>query len=626
MKKARIVRLLFFICIILSFFNVASAYTTQGGLAMEIDDEGLQSVDPQNDSVTIISEADYDKQQQSVTFKAGTGLYTIDVEGYSNYTGQDLCFVLTNSKGQEIRLAASYDDTEGNYLTVTDFSNSQKNSTSIDVLLLAGETYTLTLSSSKGTKSSSTPLVTKNNTKEEFKVTIKANKLGAAIDVYQSEYSSRNRSEGTTTGNMEPLVDGTPLDNNGEHLPVKYRNAGFGQTVKDFFSESFQKLINLAKNYLLNPLEETISELLLSFGDFLVSLLNSLVGEEITITSLVFNQVDAVNPNFFDSSLNGKGATAPLKEAISTWYSFFRMVALTIYIGVLLAIGVHVLFSSTGNGMAKAKELLMEWMKGIVYLFFVPYLIKYALLINEGIVGMLAEVSSVPEYRVGTVFGDPDEWSAQEIEYRSPEYVSKYTGAIAYGSDESSKMYINKLNNYEQNFDLMRIMRAYAGVTKKLIYVIIWYILIGQLIAFLVMYYKRYFMIAFFIAAFPIVSIFNAISIARGKAGKEISTWTTEIISNIFTQTIHAILYAVITGVVISVVREDMQSSATLNWILIIIAINFIPQGEKIIKKIFKAISGGSTSGNVSDASKGIKGTFKRAREGASKTIGAFRR
>ena len=377
--------------------------------------------------------------------------------------------------------------------------------------------------------------------------------------------------------------------------------------------------VQIVDDYLLNPLEETICELLLVLGDHLINIMNSIIGEEVTITKLVYNQVDSLNPNFFDKSLSASGITANIKSVISDWYELFRMIAIAIYIVILLAMGIHILLASTGSGMSKAKELLTQWLKGVVALVFIPYLIKYAFLLNESLVGMLREGAGIPDYTVGSNFTSAGEWSAEEVEFRSPEYVSVYTGTILFGSDEANEMYINRIDSYEQNLDLMRLMRAYAGATKKIIYVIIFFILIGQLLSFIVQYYKRYFMIAFLIAMFPVVCIFHGISIAQGSAKGEMGTWVKEILTNIFIQFVHAIIYTVVTGLCISVIREDIQTSATLNWIVIILAINFVSDGEKLLRKIIGAM--GSTAEGSGQTSKGIKGLYGKAKSNIKRLI-----
>jgi len=383
-------------------------------------------------------------------------------------------------------------------------------------------------------------------------------------------------------------------------------------TTQEALEGAMETASGLAEDYVLNPLEETICELMLAAGDFFVSIINKIIGEEITVTALVYNEVDAVNPNFFDSSVNGSGITADIKSVIEDWYGVLRLIAIAMYIVALLAIGVSILLASTSSGTSKAKESLTEWVKGIIILTFMPYVMKYAFILNEEIINLLKSAANAPTSSYGGVFGNTEEWSAEEIEFRSPEYVSRYTGQIEYGSDEASTAYLNKVPEYEQKIDLMRIMRAYAGVTKKFVYAVIWWILIGQLLAFIIQYYKRYFIIAFLIVMFPIVCTFQAVAIGRGLKSGEMSSWTKELFTNIFMQMIQAIIYTIITSVCISTVQVSMTSTATLNWLLVILAINFVSDGEKMLRKILGAM--GSTADGVGKSGQGVKGAFNRVK------------
>ena len=64
--------------------------------------------------------------------------------------------------------------------------------------------------------------------------------------------------------------------------------------------------------------------------------------------------------------------------------------------------------------------------------------------------------------------------------------------------------YFKQLQKYKQRGDLMRIMRSFAGITGKFIYVILWFIMLFQMLVLLYMYIKRYLMIAFLMMIFPL--------------------------------------------------------------------------------------------------------------------------
>lgn len=365
--------------------------------------------------------------------------------------------------------------------------------------------------------------------------------------------------------------------------------------------------------YNTNPFERTVVQLLLAIGDFLVDRISAIVGEDVSVKGLVFNEVEAVNPNFFDDH-NAGLAHVDVKDAVTKWYTFFRRFAVILYIICIMSIGIRMLADSTPKGLTTARAQAIEWLKGIIYLLMIPFVIYMLFRLNEALVNMVRKDGNYKGYAVGSALSDGTDWSAIAIDFRSPAYVSKYTGVMTYGGSKANEYYLSKVNDYSSNLDLMRIARAYAGATFKMGYVFIWYVLIGQLITFIYIYYKRYFMISFFIAIFPVVCMFQAIGIMKDGSSRADSSWLSEIISHIFTQFIHAVIFVIITGFVTNMIQMDIQNGNLVNWVLAIMGINFIPEGEKILRKILKAISTGSSTEGIGGG--GLKKGFNSIKQG----------
>ena len=211
MKKTKLFLLLVFICITLSFFSGVYANTSVTYFDVK-DDNIVQSTDglmiEQNydgSITTITANAKYDTETKiytnAVVFTAkSTGVYTIDVEGLTRYEGQDICYVLTNSSGQNVRLAAYYDENSKEYVTFSDKNEFSK--TSIDVILVAGETYKISLSSYASKPGEIPKETTFGNLKyytyadtanndENYKITLKVNNTANNIsNLYQSDIAS----------------------------------------------------------------------------------------------------------------------------------------------------------------------------------------------------------------------------------------------------------------------------------------------------------------------------------------------------------------------------------------------------------------------------------------------------
>ena len=102
-----------------------------------------------------------------------------------------------------------------------------------------------------------------------------------------------------------------------------------------------------------------------------------------------------------------------------------------------------------------------------------------------------------------------------------------------------------------------------------------------------------------------------------GKGGEVFSRWAKEMFVNIFIQSIHAIIYALIASIAISRVQADIIAGDTMNWILVIIAVNFLGEGERIVRKILGVES--------SIDKKGIQGTGQAIVGQTGHAIGAVK-
>lgn len=312
-----------------------------------------------------------------------------------------------------------------------------------------------------------------------------------------------------------------------------------------------------------NPLEMTVSELLLGFGDFVMDYITFLYKDEITIDRLVFNKVLSLNANFFEFEKKGLVPTTTefFCDAINEWYGFFKGIAILAYLIILVMVGIKIMLGMPG-AKAKAQDLLVKWGIGIAILFLFPYVMKFGFELNDAIISEIYKTftnNNPYDEIVGSYVGKITDLQYDQVfEERSPEYISKSDYIYSIGSKDATFAYIKELEKYKQRGDVMRIMRAMAGVTGKLIYVILWLIMLWQVVVLLFMYTKRFLMIAFLIMIFPLVIIEYIIGAVKTGKGGGFSAWCMEFFLNVFIQTIHAVAYGMIGGVVMANVQNGI--------------------------------------------------------------------
>ena len=330
----------------------------------------------------------------------------------------------------------------------------------------------------------------------------------------------------------------------------------------------------------------------------LLQILAALFDENITIDRILFNDIPCFDANFFKYNDYDKQfvypATKVFCSTINHWYAVFRGVALCVYLILLIAIGTKIILGP-GSAKADAREYLTKWTIGIALLLLFPYVMRYSFEINDALLKIIQKTfkkdNSYSDY-VGSYVGKISDIQYDQVfEFRSPEYISRSEYVYSLGSPGATTKYMKNLDKYKGTGDVMRIMRALAGYTGSVIYTILWWIMMIQMIVIIYMYTKRYLMIAFLIMVFPLTVTEYVIGLSRsGRTGQGFSAWCMEFFLNVFIQSVHGIIYGIIGGVVIANVQALIATEGVghMNWITVIVAINFLFEGEAILKKILK--------------------------------------
>ena len=316
-------------------------------------------------------------------------------------------------------------------------------------------------------------------------------------------------------------------------------------------------------------IEEILVRLFLSIGDGIVYLVSRSVGEVVTTDALIFNKVTKLNINYWN-----KGESTAIKgilyDVVNKWYNVFFKIAVVVYMLVLVVAGIQVLLHSTAEKTAQYKEYIVSWVVGVAILCLFPYAMKYTVMLGETAVAAVGKGTITTTPARPTILEDSD--AAMEL-FGEPEFVEEMIS----GTDSSR--------------DIMMYVRAKAQESKKFILIVIYFILIGQMMVLLLMYYKRAFMIAFLITIFPLVAMTYAIDKMGDKKAQSFSIWFREFIVNVVVQVFHAVVYVVMVDASVN----TFINSNGQKWLLMLISVLFLFQGEKILRSIFSVKSKANT-------------------------------
>ena len=338
-----------------------------------------------------------------------------------------------------------------------------------------------------------------------------------------------------------------------------------------------------------NLLERCVAGLitLSSVGLYVLTAISA--GESITIESLLFNLYDNTRLTFFSDGSSGatnEYISGGIAEGINDFSKLFTSLAIIAYFIILIYMGIKILLSATADRRAKYKELLLYWVEGIAILFFFPYVIKYTIVLNDAFVKFIYD--NIPSSY--TITGANGGSSGA-----SPGIGTVPTGN---GLMDMNNQIMDTAEKLEGRNDYMSIMYTKAMNDGYIVYALCWTIMVKQLFVLFIMYIKRFLIIAFLIAIFPLVAISYAIDkIGDGKS-QAFGNWYKEFAMNVFLQSFQAIVYVIGMGLIVQLGNPHE------NWLIILIIIGFISKGDDILRGIFHMQGGGG------DTVKGIGATM----------------
>ncbi len=338
-------------------------------------------------------------------------------------------------------------------------------------------------------------------------------------------------------------------------------------------------IIEGAVSWLWDKILEWVTRPIIIFGDGVLHLIIRCVGEDVSVDKLVFGDVDKVNINYWE-----KGGESEIRTIISNviqkWYGVFFKIAMVVYMILLVYIGINIMLSSTAQKKANYQERLVDWVVGITIMFMFPYVMKMVIMLNDALLIALAD-------KAGFLYSNGTEGGLAKVSF--------FDAKDWYGEDA----FVEAMGEDCGGGIMFTTRQAAMGGTATFnksspILGIVYLILIGQLIAILIMYYKRAFMIGFLITIFPLVGMSYVIDRIGDGKNQSFQIWFKEFLVNVLVQSFHATVYVLITGSVI----QNYIANGGGNLIFLIIAVLFLFEGEKILRGIFDM---NSKAGSISD-------------------------
>lgn len=244
----------------------------------------------------------------------------------------------------------------------------------------------------------------------------------------------------------------------------------------------------------------------------------------------IYNTEYVVDETFldeFNNTVTYNSIAYILQPTIATWYKALTRIALVGLLSVLVYIGVRIVISSaSGKENSKYKKMLINWLIALCLLFTLHYIMSAIMVITQ---------------KITEVFNSGD-------------------------TDQLLNILRNKIEK--------------ADTWEEIVAEVIMYVLMTiYTIMFSFQYLKRVLYMGFFTMIAPLITLTYPLDKIKDSKAQAFTMWIREYIFNALIPVVHLILYFTLVGSALSLVETYPLYA--------IIAIGFITQAERIIRKMF---------------------------------------
>ena len=238
-----------------------------------------------------------------------------------------------------------------------------------------------------------------------------------------------------------------------------------------------------------------------------------------------------------------------IRATVASWYRTLRIIAIVGLLSILIYIGLRIIFTSSIGKKAEYKKSFANWVIAVFLVFTMHYIMAFIISVIQNVTTLVS--STVGNVKV--VFGDKT-------------FVTNFMGLARFEFQQNSL--INKLG-------FIVIYFGFISLTCKFTYI----------------YFKRMINIALLTLCAPIVAMMFPLDKIDGGKSKAFDFWLKEYIFNALLQVVHLLLYNILIGSAVQL--------AVNNPVYAIIALFFLAEAEKLIKKIFEfgRANGGTVGG-----------------------------
>ncbi len=278
-----------------------------------------------------------------------------------------------------------------------------------------------------------------------------------------------------------------------------------------------------------------------------------------SVDAIIFGEAGITSIDFFNTSEND--TINLIRDNVAIWYYVLRNLSIVILLGILLYVGIRMAISTVASDQAKYKKMFMDWAVSLALVFVLQYIMIFTIECND----VLVDVLNTARTNVQTQNGNT------------------YDNALDHIAGQA----------WHVSFTV--------GVSSTLVYII----LVGMTIMFLIMYIKRMLTIGFLIVISPLITITYSIDKIGDGTSQALNAWLKEFVFNVLIQPFHCVIYLIFGNTAINLLTEQQTLASAVLGICMVL---FIFKGEKIVRQIFnfRASSLGEAIGGAAAITTGI--------------------
>lgn len=230
----------------------------------------------------------------------------------------------------------------------------------------------------------------------------------------------------------------------------------------------------------------------------------------LTPDKIFMNKVPITNIEIFiNGSVAEKTKLSGFVNAIASWYRVIFLISIAILFFILIYLSIRAMISSLAKDMAEINMMFFNWIKSVMILFLMTFIIVGIISLNSAFVSIITQ-SMVNESKI---------------------LEDQVTGLVAG---------IVSMNFIRETISL--------GILC---------ILIFQTLSFLSVYVKRLITVGFYILIAPIISVGYALDVVGDKKAQSLSNWLKKFMGLVFVQPFHLLLYAIFAGTIFKILNAS---------------------------------------------------------------------